>query len=115
MNDILKQMKEDSNWKNRKFNIEMDGILIKNQKELIEESIKILSNKKKENPSEDFTIKISNISSYLVCDVLDLEPTDFNGWECDWWDNYTDNKTNTTFSVYGEAWYANFQISTKDN
>lgn len=37
------------------------------------------------------------------------EVTDFNGWQCDWWNTmeYKDN----IFNLYGEAWYGNIKIT----
>ena len=43
-------------------------------------------------------------------DIFDMEEvTDFNGWQCDWW-NQMDYK-HYTFDLFGEAWDGNIKIT----
>ena len=37
------------------------------------------------------------------------EVTDFNGWQCDWWNEM--EYRNYAFDLYGEAWYGRIRIS----
>ena len=57
-------------------------------------------------------IQITNISSAVFCDLFDIEPNDFNGWQCDWWGDFTYN--GNLIHVFGEAWYARVKLTVSD-
>lgn len=64
-------------------------------------------NSKKEEPLK---IQVIHVISGEFEEDFDLnECTDFNGWQCDWWNNlkYHDYK----FELFGEAWYGRIRIS----
>lgn len=54
-------------------------------------------------------IRIKNIPSSEICEYFDMDPTDFNGWQCDWWDffYFQDVKVNAS----GCAWYASVTLT----
>ena len=37
--------------------------------------------------------------------------TDFNGWQCDWWNSM--EYKGYTFALYGGAWYGTIEITSK--
>jgi hypothetical protein len=86
---------------------------IKNDDELLEivnkeidEAINLLNEKE-----EETTISISNIISSHFCELFDVEPEEFNGWQCDWWSRLL--KNGEELNIFGEAWYGNVEISTR--
>ena len=58
---------------------------------------------------EETTIGISNITSAHFCNLFDLNPEDFNGWQCDWWADFS--RRGETVHVFGEAWYGCVELS----
>lgn len=72
-------------------------------KELLEKSLD-------EMMTSELEIKINNIVSQEFIDLYDVEdPTDFNGWQCDWW-SYMDYK-GERINVMGEAFYGKINLS----
>lgn len=56
------------------------------------------------------SIDIKNIVSNEFINDYDVEePTDFNGWQCDWWSHMYYNGIRV--EVYGEAFYGNVSLS----
>lgn len=43
------------------------------------------------------------------CEIVNCEPNDFNGWQCDWSGSLKYH--NRTFNVSGCAWYGTINIS----
>ena len=72
----------------------------------IDKAINLLNEKE-----EETTISISNISSSHFCELFDVEPEEFNGWQCDWWS--TLSKDGEELHIFGEAWYGKVEISTQ--
>lgn len=61
---------------------------------------------------ENMTIKITNIVSQEFIDMYNVDdPTDFNGWQCDWWSNM--QYRFVTLNIYGCAFYGTISISKK--
>ena len=57
---------------------------------------------------EETTILISNITSAHFCDLYDVEPEEFNGWQCDWWSNFS--RREEDIHVFGCAWYGTIEL-----
>lgn len=72
----------------------------------------MLIEKYKECSGRSFSINIRNISSSTVCEEFDLNPTDFNGWQCNWWDSAYESGYKLNFFV--GAWYSTCNISIGD-
>ena len=53
-------------------------------------------------------LKIKNIPSAIFCDTVDCDPDNFNGWQCDWWSNFTYH--NKVFNASGCAWYGTINV-----
>lgn len=59
-------------------------------------------------------IRIKNIVSQEFIDLYDVqEPTDFNGWECDWW-SFMEYK-GTKINVQGCAFYGTICIEKQED
>lgn len=71
-------------------------------------SIALISNLEKMIAGEIDGIKIENIPSAAFCEIVECEPNDFNGWQCDWWGSFQYH--NRTFNVSGCAWYGTINI-----
>lgn len=58
-------------------------------------------------------VRINNIVSQEFIDLYDVEePTDFNGWQCDWWSYmYYEG---TRINVMGGAFYGTIDLSIEE-
>ena len=106
--EIIENIKNETNWVNQRMKIDLDGICISEQSTILEEIKSILVNMYEKN-NKSYTISISNIASNIICNCFDLDPTEFNGWQCDWWDNFYYNGHEITVS--GCAWYATAELN----
>ena len=95
-NDILNLLNDTSKWKKGGWSVEkevwidFEEISIKEQREIIFEITKVLISLYDSitKPGIQFCVHITNVLSETICDTLDINPTDFNGWQCDWLDTY---------------------------
>jgi hypothetical protein len=74
----------------------------------IDKEIDIAIDRMNEN-EEETTIYISNITSAHFCELYDIEPEDFNGWQCDWWSNFS--RRGEDVHVFGCAWHGTVELS----
>ena len=59
--------------------------------------------------AESIKIRIVNVPSCEIEDMFNLDITDFNGWQCDWWSHFYFEGTKV--NVFGCAWYANATLT----
>ena len=62
-----------------------------------------------EDEAEAIKIRIVNVPSCEIEDMFNLDITDFNGWQCDWWSHFYFEGTKV--NVFGCAWYANATLT----
>ncbi|MGL6121012.1 MAG: hypothetical protein ACRC0V_10945 [Fusobacteriaceae bacterium] len=48
---------------------------------------------------------VSEIAVNLISSSAEVQPDEFNGWDCDWWANEIVNMANRNWKVSGCAFY----------
>ena len=100
-------MKNEIKWKEegRDISTKVDYYDYKSESDFYNGITKILDEgiKKYEEKNIPVEINISHIPSCVLEDLFDLEVTDFNGWQCDWWSDFM--YKGQKIYVMGGAWY----------
>lgn len=101
------------NWENNEGKIRLELNYSKMNRsdffEMVREAMSQAIEQYEKGEIKCMEISISDIPSYIISDEFDMDPTDFNGWQGDWWDGFYFN--GHRISVFGGAWYATANLT----